>query len=262
MSETAGRYAGQIAGAFMPAPTSAPKPSLPPPPSSAQVNMVVEAGTWPADKVADILRWAGRLAVEGVKEAIDMIRDCLGHPEIAMEHANFWVDVETALKDAQTSVAQEAIDMSGLWEGIAYESFMRWEGTLEQALTGTGGAAVEMKDVALGMVNYITDVYNALLDFIVDTHAALMRAVGGLLDSLADTPVPTDVLVVLGREACFFLAEFETNAKDFIIKASNALQGYREEAVQVASARADIKPAPAYPEQAERPKWWNPADAG
>lgn len=236
-----------------------PSTTTPGTPAPGGSVLVAEPGSWPADKVADILSWAGRLGIAGVEAVIDMIQDCLGHPEVVHDHAWFWVDVEDSLKASRERLQEGAGDMEGFWEGIAYESFMGWKDRLADALSGMSDAAEQMREVAQNLLNHVVQTYNSMLDFIVETHAALLDAVSGLVGAIANLPTPRQILVAVAQQACAVLAAFERNVKDLLKEAVKVLTGYKQQAVDVASAKADIRPAPSHPDRAWKPRMWNPS---
>ncbi|MQA87863.1 MAG: hypothetical protein GEV03_25375 [Streptosporangiales bacterium] len=69
----------------MSAPVAPPK--LPTGPIS--IDQIARPNEWPQEQVDEILKWAQKAGVEGVKEVIEKIRQMLGNRGAVIEHAEF-----------------------------------------------------------------------------------------------------------------------------------------------------------------------------
>ncbi|MQA87862.1 MAG: hypothetical protein GEV03_25370 [Streptosporangiales bacterium] len=166
--------------------------------------------------------------------------------------------VEGHLKSAVAYAQEKKGELVGRWTGPAEEAFNSWEGGLEGALDATGNAAQSMMKVTAGMLDHVTNTYNAALTLIANTAADVIEAAPAVLD-----------MVLPGRDARYIsamkmvaqiLAAFVRNVNQFITQAIGVLNGYQKSVIDIGSATNGIRPVPPLSGAAQQPGGWNPSD--
>lgn len=123
----------------------------------------------------------GKTFAELAKEAIQIVKNILGDPGLAIDTALAWADAAAIPSALSQNLALHKTNLSHHWEGAAHDTFAEYLDVVRAGMDGTAASLGDMARNVATTYRLVMDTYEAALEFMTGCAANLI--------SLAALPV-------------------------------------------------------------------------